>query len=70
MEVHGRVEEIRGTRLDIARRSERQRDWESCYCTRKRKNLRTPIGLTDESKESLHGRETDRDLRSVCRCVT
>ena len=31
----------------------------------------TPIGLADESKESLYGRETDRDLRSawVCRCV-
>ena len=25
----------------------------------------TPIGLADESKESLYGRETDRGLRSV-----
>ena len=25
----------------------------------------TPIGLTDESKEFLYGRETDRDLRST-----
>ena len=25
----------------------------------------TPIGLADESKESLYGRETDRDLRSA-----
>ena len=25
--------------------------------------------LVDESKESLDGRETDRDLRSTCRCV-
>ena len=25
----------------------------------------TPIGLSDESKESLYGRETDRDLRSA-----
>ena len=24
-----------------------------------------PIGLADESKESLYGRETDRDLRSA-----
>ena len=24
-----------------------------------------PIGLVDESKESLYGRETDQDLRSV-----
>ena len=29
----------------------------------------TPFGLVDESKESLCGRETDRDLRSACRCV-
>ena len=25
----------------------------------------TPIGLVNESKESLYGRETDRDLRSA-----
>ena len=25
----------------------------------------TPIGLADESKESMYGRETDRDLRSA-----
>ena len=25
----------------------------------------TPIGLADESKESLYRRETDRDLRSA-----
>ena len=25
----------------------------------------TPIGLADESKESLSGRETDRDLRNA-----
>ena len=25
----------------------------------------TPIGLADESKEPLYGRETDRDLRSA-----
>ena len=30
----------------------------------------TPIGLVDESKVSLYGRETDRDLRSTCRCDT
>ena len=28
----------------------------------------TPIGLVDEPKVSLYGRETDRDLRSACRC--
>ena len=30
----------------------------------------TPFYLVDESKESLYGREADRDLRSACRCVT
>ena len=29
----------------------------------------TPIGLVDEPKVSLYGRETDQDLRSACRCV-
>ena len=29
----------------------------------------TPFDLVDEPKESLYGRETDRDLRSACRCV-
>ena len=29
----------------------------------------TPIGLVDELKVSLYGRETDQDLRSACRCV-
>ena len=28
----------------------------------------TPIGLVDEPKVSLYGRETDQDLRSACRC--
>ena len=30
----------------------------------------TPIGLVDEPKVSLYGRETDRDLRSARRCDT
>ena len=29
----------------------------------------TPIGLVDEPKVSMYGRETDHDLRSACRCV-
>ena len=29
----------------------------------------TPFDLAYESKEFSYGRETDRDLRSVCRCV-
>ena len=59
-------ENKRYTRLDIARRRERQRDWESVvshgsveFCEA------TPTGPADESKESLYGRETDRDLRSA-----
>ena len=28
----------------------------------------TPNGLVDEPKVYLYGRETDRDLRSACRC--
>ena len=28
-----------------------------------------PFNLVDQSKESLYGRETDRGLRSACRCV-
>ena len=57
----------RSTRLDIATRRERKRDWESSYRTRKRIILRsdTHIGLADESKKSLYGRETKRDLRSA-----
>ena len=56
------------------RRRESQRDWESCYRTRKRRICEaTPTGLVDDSdsdravqsKESLYGRETDRDLRSA-----
>ena len=30
----------------------------------------TPFDLVDESKQSLYGRETDRDLLSACRCIT
>ena len=29
----------------------------------------SPSVLVDEPKISLYGRETDRDLRSACRCV-
>ena len=31
--------------------------------------IATPFDV-DESKESLYGREMDRDMRSACRCVT
>ena len=49
-----------------ARRRARQRDWESCYRTRKRRILRSDTtGLADESKQSLCGRETGRGLRNA-----
>ena len=49
------------TRLDIVRRREKQRDWETCYRTRKRRILRSnTLDLLDESKESLCGRGTGK----------
>ena len=57
-------------RLDVARRREKQRDWETSYRKRKRRILRSnTLDLVDESKESLCGRERGRDLRSACTCV-
>ena len=67
-----RGEKRRKTRPDIARRRERGDDTgkvviahgssvEFCEAT--------PIGLADESKESLYGRETDRDLHLTPTCV-
>ena len=61
-----RGEKKRKTRPDVTRRAERERDGKVViahgsveFCGA------TPIGLADESKESLHGRETDRDLRNA-----
>ena len=46
----------RQTRLDFAKRRDRQRDWENCYRTRKRRTCEaTPIWLVDGSKESCTG---------------
>ena len=62
-----RKEEVDAARHRREKR-EARRNWiahgsvELCKAT-------TPFDLVDEPKESLHGRETDRDLRSVCRCV-
>ena len=62
-----RKEEVDAARHRREKR-EARRNWiahgsvEFCEAT-------TPFDLVDEPKESLHGRETDRDLRSVCRCV-
>ena len=38
-------------------------DWSVEFCET------TPIVLVEESKISLYGHETDRDLCSACRCV-
>ena len=63
-------------RTDIARRREKQRDWESCYRTPKRRTCdETPIGgiVVDESKEPFTGaRQTETGVapRHACRCVT
>ena len=66
-EVHGRVEERKGRRGQTSPREERGNETgkvgiahgsvESCEAT--------PIGLAGESKESLYGREMDRDLRNA-----
>ena len=54
MEVHGRVGERRGRRLDIARRREMQRAWESCIAHGRVEFCEvTPIGLADDSKQIL-----------------
>ena len=67
MEVHGRVEERRGRCGSTSPGEERGNETgkvitahgsvELCQATR--------IGLVDESKEFLYGRERDRDLRSA-----
>ena len=49
----------RYTRLDIARRRERQRDWESCYRTRKRRILRSDICWPSRRVEGIFVRTPD-----------
>ena len=58
--------------VDAARHRQEKREaarlGNFCHRTRKRRILRSnTLDLVDESKESLCGRETDRDLRSACR---
>ena len=60
-------------RLDIARRRERQQDWECCYHTRKRRTCEaTLIGLVDEPTEPYTGARRIETYVShkACRCVT
>ena len=61
---------VSNTRLDIARRIDKQRDWELMLLPHTEAwNFKfckaTPFRLVGESKESLNRRETDRDLRSA-----
>ena len=58
-----RLGKKRWTPLDIARRRDRQRDWESCYRTRSRRTCEaTRIGLVDELKKSC----TDARRTETC----
>ena len=67
MEVHDRVEKIRGRRDQISPGEERGNEIGKVvvahgsveFCKVR------PTGLADGSKESLYGRETDRDLRNA-----
>ena len=78
-EVHGRVEKRRGRRGQTSPGEERGNETGKVVIAHGRRVEfceATPIGLVDESKESLYGRETDRDLRNAdlrsaqtCRCV-
>ena len=59
-------------RLDLARRRERQRDWEGFYCTPTKRNRTceaTPIGLRRRAEGTLFGRETSRNLSIAPRHV-
>ena len=66
MEVHSRGGNKRYSRLDM---SGEERDNEAGKVVIANGSVglceATPTGLADESKESLYGRETDRDLRST-----
>ena len=65
-EVHDRVVERRGRR---GQTSSEERDNETGNVAIVHGSVEfceaAPTGLADESKESLYGRETDRDLRSA-----
>ena len=64
--VHGRVEERRSRSRGEERGSETGKVFIAHGSVES--SEATPIGPADESKESLCRRETDRDLRSACRC--
>ena len=70
--MDGRVEKRRGRRVQKSPGEERGNEiWKVViahgsveFCEA------TPIGFADESKESLYGRETDRDLPNADLCRT
>ena len=66
MDVYGRVEERRGRH---GQTSPEERGNETGKVVIAHASVEfceaTPIGLADESKKSLYGRETDRDLRNA-----
>ena len=70
-EVHGRVEEIRGRRGWTWPGEERSNETGKLVIAHGSVEFceATPFELVDEPKKFLDGRETDRDLRSACRCV-
>ena len=76
MEVYGRMEikEIDAARHCQKKIQSRQRDWESCYRTWKRRTCEaTPAGLVDEPKEFCTGArrtETFVTPRYVCSFFT
>ena len=59
----------RGEEIDAARHRQKKRGNETGKVVIAHESVElceaTPIGLTDKSKESLYGRETDRNLRSA-----
>ena len=77
-EVHDRLEERRGRRGQTSPRAERGNETRKAVIAHRSVEFceTIPIDLADESKKSLYGRETDRDLlnadlrsASTCRCV-
>ena len=67
MEVYGRVKEIRGRRGQTSPGEGRGNETGKVVIAHESVEFceATPIGLADESKESLYERETDQDLRNV-----
>ena len=65
--MHGRVEKIKGRRGQTSPGEERGNEIGKVVIAHGSVEFceATLIGLADESKESLYGRETNRDLRNA-----